>query len=164
MKNLSPQKIIIICLSAFVIGVILTAGILFRAAPSHMILEDKSPYGFEETIARFEEEVEAAGWSIVGYQDMQEVLNNHGHEVLDIRIFELCSARYSAVILAQDDERIVSPLMPCRVSIYKKSNGNTYITRLNSLLMARPFGGLINEVMQKAGSETEDIIAAVLQE
>lgn len=148
----------------FLAGIVLALGVMFKSAPGMMILEDKSPYGFEETISRFEEEVEAAGWSIVGYQDMQEILEGHGHEVIDIKIFELCSARYSAVILKEDDERIVSPLMPCRVSIYKKSNGNTYVTRLNSLLMARPFGGLINEVMQKAGSETEDIIAAVLQE
>ena len=102
-----------------------------------------------------EEEVKAAGWSIVGYQDMQEVL--------EIRIFELCSSRYSAVILAKDGERIGSPLMPCRVSIYKKSNGKTCITCLNLLLLARPLGGLIHEVMQQAGSETEEMIARTLQ-
>jgi hypothetical protein len=29
--------------------------------------------------------------------------------------------------------------------------------------MAMPFGGVINQVMQSAGSETEDVIRAVLK-
>jgi uncharacterized protein (DUF302 family) len=53
-------------------------------------------------------------------------------------------------------------LMPCRVAIYEKSNGKTYITRMDSKLMARPFGGVINEVMQTAALETEEMIRAVL--
>ncbi len=164
MQNLHKKHLVLIIVFSVLIGALLATAIMYRAAPALMILEDESPYDFEETISRFEREVEEAGWSIVGYQDMQEILEGHGHEVIDIKIFELCSARYSAIILKEDDERKVSPLMPCRVSIYKKSNGNTYITRLNSLLMARPFGGLINEVMQDAAAETEEIIAKVLQD
>lgn len=52
--------------------------------------------------------------------------------------------------------------MPCRVAIYEKSDGVTYIARMNSQLMARPFGGVINSVMRKAAVETEQIIAQVI--
>ncbi len=163
MKKFYTKEVAIAGVAGFIVGAIVMGGIIFKSAPSMMIIEDESPYGFEETTERFKGEVESAGWSVVGYQDMQQVLEGHGHDVLDIKIYELCSAKYSALILAEDDERIVSPLMPCRVAIYKKSNGLTYVTRLNSLLMARPFGGLINEVMQKAGNEVEDVIAGTLQ-
>jgi uncharacterized protein (DUF302 family) len=51
----------------------------------------------------------------------------------------------------------------CRIAIYEKSNGKTYITRMDSELMAKPFGGVINDVMQKAASEIEDVIVQVVR-
>ncbi len=134
------------------------AGESFGLIADSMMLEDQSKYDFEETVERFKEEVDNAGWGILNYHDMQAVKEGHGFEVREVKVFDLCSAEYSAEILELDDERIVTPLMPCRVSIYKKSNGNTYIGRMNSPLMARFFGGTINDVMQVASAETEEII------
>lgn len=158
------KKLIMSIVGAFVAGIVLTGAIAYQSAPSMMMLEDESPHGFETTVERFEEAVVAGGWSVVAVHDMQEVLAGHGHDVDGIRIYELCSSKYSAEILALDDERIVSPLMPCRVSIYEKSNGNAYIGRMNSELMARPFGGVISDVMQTAAVETEEVIANVLSD
>ena len=146
-----------------IVGIILTRIIGFYSLPGLMMLEDETKYDFEITVQVFEEKVNEAGWSILVTHDMQEALQGHGHDVLSVKIFELCSARYSAEVLTLDDERTVSPLMPCRVAIYEKSNGKTYITRMDSELMAKPFGGVINEVMQQAASEIEDVIAEVIR-
>ena len=150
--------IILISSITFIFGVVISGVVIFFSAPSLMMVEDESIYDFETTVERFEEAVIEAGWSIPGHHDMQAILDSHGHDVLRIEIFELCSSRYSADILALDDERIVSPLMPCRISIYEKSDGKTYIARMNNSLMARPFGGIINDVMQQASAETEEIL------
>ncbi|AFG38722.1 DUF302 domain-containing protein [Spirochaeta africana] len=147
---------------ALVVGAAVALVIGFFSMPGMMMLEDESPYDFATTIERFEQEVAAGGWSVLTVHDMQAVLDGHGHQVDAIKIYELCSSQYSAEILVLDDERIISPLMPCRVSIYEKSNGRTYISRMNSELMARPFGGVINEVMQVAAVETEVVISRVL--
>ncbi len=157
------QKAIISAIIGVVAGVIIMGIVGFYSMPGMMMLEDRSPYDFETTIEVFEEKVDEAGWSILATTDMKEILAGHGHDVLNVKIFELCSAQYSAEILALDDERIVSPLMPCRVAVYEKSDGITYITRMNSELMARPFGGAINEVMSVAAVEIEDVIALVVQ-
>lgn len=156
------KKIIITGAAAFVAGILLTGIIMWTSAPSIMMLEDESPYDFETTVRVFEAEVTAGGWSVLQVHDMQEILAGHGHDVAGVRIYELCSSQYSAEILTLDDERIVSPLMPCRVSVYEKSDGSVYIARMNSDLMARPFGGVISEVMQVAAVETEVVIDNVL--
>ena len=52
--------------------------------------------------------------------------------------------------------------MPCRVAVYEKPDGKTHITRMNNL-MAKPLGGIINEVMQKASSETEVFIEKMVK-
>ena len=53
-------------------------------------------------------------------------------------------------------------MMPCRVSVYATSDGTTYIARMNSGLVARVVGGLINDVMQVTSAETEEFIAAIV--
>ena len=156
------KQLVFVGLGALVAGVVLTAVIGFFSLPSLMMLEDRSPNDFETTVALFEQEVRAGGWSVLKVHDMQGILKNHGHDVAAVKIYELCSSRYSAEILALDDERIVSPLMPCRVAIYEKSDGSVYIARMNSQLMAMPFGGVINRVMQSAAVETEVVIRNVL--
>lgn len=157
------MKNIITGLVSAVIGGLIVGIVGFYSLPGMMMLEDESMYDFETTIEVFEEELQNAGWSVLTVHDMQETLQGHGHEVLSVKIYELCSSEYSAEILKLDDERIVSPLMPCRVSVYEKSNGKTYIGRMDSGLLAKPFGGVINEVMQKAATETEDVIVKLIR-
>ncbi|TVQ15394.1 MAG: DUF302 domain-containing protein [Balneolaceae bacterium] len=157
------MKTILTGLASLVAGAIIMGFIGFYSLPGLMLVEDETKYDFETTVQVFEEKVKEAGWSILVIHDMQETLTGHGHDVLGVKIFELCSSKYSAEILKLDDERIVAPLMPCRVAIYEKSNGKTYITRMDSELMAKPFGGVINDVMQKAASEIEDVIVQVVR-
>ncbi len=157
------KKTVMVGAAALVVGILLTAGIGFYSMPGMMMLEDRSPHDFDTTVAVFEQQVREGGWSVLTVHDMQQVLQGHGHDVAAVKIFELCSSKYSAEILSLDDERIVSPLMPCRVAIYEKSNGNTYIARMNSELMAKPFGGVIASVMDRAAVETEVVISRVLE-
>ena len=162
MKFFSKDRILVGSV-ALVLGAAIALGVVYAAAPSMMMLEDESKYSFDETVSVFEQEVKNAGWKVAGIHDMKAVLAGFGHDVMNVKIYELCSSKYSAVILEQDDERIVAPLMPCRVAIYEKSDGKTYITRMNSTLMAKPFGGLIDSVMQQAAGETEVILARLIK-
>ena len=157
------KQTVIVGAAALVAGIVFTVVVGFFSMPSMMMLEDRSPHDFATTVAIFEHEVREGGWSVLQTHDMQAILAGHGHDVQAVKIFELCSSMYSAEILRLDDERIVSPLMPCRVAIYEKSNGNTYIARMNSELMAKPFGGDISAVMDRAAVETEVVISRVLQ-
>ena len=157
------KQTVIVSIVSILLGTLLTGAVLFASAPGLMMLEDESKYSFEETVMQFESAVTEANWKIAGLHDMKEILDGFGYDVKNIKIYEPCSSKYSAVILQEDDERIVSPLMPCRVAIYEKSDGTTYVTRMNSILMAKPFGGLINDVMQQAAGETEEILKKIIK-
>jgi uncharacterized protein (DUF302 family) len=157
------KKELIFGIGGLAIGVVLAFFILFQSAPSMMMQEDESKYNFKKTTEIFEKEVKAAKWKVAGMHDMQEVLKGFGHDILSVKIYELCSSKHSVKILKADDERIVTPLMPCRVAIYEKSDGKTYVTRMNSGLLAKPFGGIINEVMLQASVETEVIIDKIIK-
>ncbi len=52
--------------------------------------------------------------------------------------------------------------MPCRISVYEKSNGKTYISRMNSGILAKSFGGTVEEVMTEASKEVEEILSLLI--
>src|SRR5690554_7065680 len=128
-----------------------------------MIVEDESRYDFATTMTQFEKAVKEASWSIPTVHDMQATLKGFGHKIDEVKIFELCSSKYSAVILAVDEGKLVSPMMPCRIAMYVKSDGKTYISRMNSALVAKMYGGIIDEVMQKAYADTEVILKQIIK-
>ena len=161
-KRKSKLNVKLIAGSSFILGIVAVMLLMFIFAPSIMMIESESKYDFDETVERFREIVDDSSWGILNTHNMQEIKANLGYEVLPVKVFDLCSGHYSYQILREDDERIVTPMMPCRISIYEKSNGKTYIGRMNSGLVARLFGGIISDVMQNATRESEEILQQLI--
>lgn len=126
-------------------------------------VEDISPVDFETTFDRLTTEIERRTWKISHVYDLQQTMENFGKNVLPIRVISLCHPSHSIRILEKDSERIISTMMPCRISVYMKHNGSTYISRMNSVVIASSFGGIIEEVMTDSATEIEEIIAQVLK-
>ncbi len=158
----TKKKVVITGIAGIVTGLILMGALMFLKMPDLMLLEDRSRYNFETSVEKFEAAVVENNWKVVKVHDMRSTLAKFGHDIMEVKIFELCSARHSVRILELDDERIVSALMPCRVAIYEKSNGYVYVSRMNSKLMAIPMGGVIADVMGLAAVETEEIIRSII--
>ena len=144
------------------VGIIVAILVLFYSSPALMLSEDKSNYDFETTVQEFEKSVIAAGWKIPHINDLQASMKNFGFEVNKVKVYEICQPEFANMILSQDDERIVSTLMPCRVSIYEKSDGKVYVSRMNSGIMAKPMNKLIRTTMSKAAAETEEILQPII--
>lgn len=154
-------------LTSFAVGALTGAvgalAALWRTAPSLTMLEAESPYDFETTTDRFEAAVaETEGWKILGDYDLQAKMDKHGYRVDQAAVYEICAPEYASNILSRDDERIVTPMMPCRVSVYEKSDGRTYVGRMNADLLSRLFGGVIQRTMSKAYRDSEAIVEATL--
>jgi len=127
-----------------------------------IFLENESKYNFAETVEKLTAEIEKKAWKVSAVHDLQETLKKNGSEVLPIKVFALCHPKHSSKILSKDDERIVSSLMPCRVSVYEKSNGKSYISRMNTGVLAKSIGGIIEEVMIDSSKEVEEILSTLI--
>ena len=127
-----------------------------------MFLETLSPFDFRSTVELLSKEIENKSWKISNVYDLQKTLNQHGKDVLPVKVFSLCHPNHSSRILEKDSERIISSMMPCRVSIYEKADGKTYISRMNSSMIAAGFGGIAEEVMTESANEVEEIIENIL--
>ena len=53
-------------------------------------------------------------------------------------------------------------MMPCRVTSYEKSDGKTYVSRMNTGLMGRMMMDVVPEVMADGTRESEVILRSVL--
>ncbi|MFH0894682.1 MAG: DUF302 domain-containing protein [Bacteroidota bacterium] len=130
----------------------------------NMFLETPSPMDYPTTLSKTQQVIETAGWKVLATHNLQQSLKNKGYDVLPVSVIELCNPSHSVRLLEKSDERIYSSLMPCRISVYEKEDGKTYVSRLDSGNMAAMIGGLVEEVMKDATREMEVMIASALQE
>ncbi len=147
-----------------VVGIALGLLIAFFAAPSLMFREDKYNKDFETTVAKLEKEIEERGWKTPVIHDLQATMKKFGKDVRSVKVLEICHPDLSYQILSQSEEKIVSSMMPCRISVYEKEDGSVWISRMNSGFLAKPMSPVIRKTMSAAAADVEEIIAEVMQE
>lgn len=158
-----PQtgRLIAALAGGFALGVVATAVAVVVTMPKLMIVTDESPLGFDETVARLEQSLEEAGWSSPGTMDMQKSLAKQGVDFdRRVKVIKLCHPDYAADVLTTD--RHVSCLMPCSISVWEDDQGKVHVSKMNTGLMGKMFGGNIAEVMgTKVAKDEKRILSAV---
>ena len=142
------------------LGAVLALGLAWKLAGSLVFEERVSPFTVEETVARIQHNVEAAGngWSLSGLRYPTRPLEAEGINALPVMLIEACSTKYSGPILKDDKVRFLSLLMPCKIGVYKKSDGKVYIGIMNAGLIGRLFGPLVGETMQHVVKDQESFL------
>lgn len=155
-------------LTGIIIGVIsgLVLGLLiaFFISPSLMLRQDKNNMDFDSTVAALEKAIEEHGWKTPMIHDLQATMLKFGKDVRSVKVLEICHPDHSYEILSQGEERIVSSMMPCRISVYEKEDGSVWISRMNSGIMAKPMSPVVRKTMSAAAADVEEIIAEVMKE
>ncbi len=145
-------------------GVLLGWLIIYLVAPSLMFKENQVKGDFDMVTQKLEETVVASGWKVPHVHDLQATMKKFNKDVSSVKVYDICHPDHSYKILSRDQERIVSNLMPCRIAVYEKSDGTTWISRMNSGILAKPMSRVIRKTMSDAAGDVEEIIAEVLQD
>ena len=155
-------KFILTGIAGFVAGVLLTGIIGISVAPGMMINENESNYSFDETVERIQAVAIEAGWKVPAIHEINNSVASGGFDVAPVTVIELCKVNLAGQILSEDDSRIVSSMMPCRVAVYEDEEGRVIVSRMNTGLVSKLFGGDIAVIMADATDETELIVNSVL--
>ena len=129
---------------------------------NQLILEKVSPFDFEKTVELLTAEAERRNWMIPAVHDLQQSLAKSGKTVRSVKVIEVCKPQYSGQMLEKNDERIVSVIMPCRISVYLKEDDKTYVAFLDGERLAAVLPGNVREVIVAASDEVIEIIDAVI--
>ena len=127
----------------------------------NFILEHSSKFNFEETLKAIIREAEKRDWNIPAIHDLKESLAKSGKKVKPVKVIEICKPEYSGQMLELNHERIISVMMPCRISVYEKDDGKIYVALLDSGAMASGLPENIAKVMKKASDETIEMVKVV---
>jgi len=128
---------------------------------NRFVIEQSSKFGFDRTVEILVAESERREWKVPAVHDLQQSLAKSGKEVKPVKVIEICKPSYSGQMLELNDERIMSVMMPCRISVYLKDDGITYVSLLNGSMMAAGQPATIASVMQAASDETLEIVKTV---
>ena len=133
----------------FVAGVIVVALMIYSFMGSFIFREVASPFGVEETVARIQQNIQNTGngWALSGLRNPGKAVEADGGNTLPVLLIEACSTKYSGPILKDDSVRFLSNLMPCKIAVYKKNDGKTYIGMMNAGLVGKLFGPMVGETM-----------------
>jgi len=125
---------------------------------SNFIIELPSGYDFDQTVDNILKEAAGRSWNIPATHDLQQSLLKSGKTVKPVKVIEICKPQYSGQMLELNHERIMSVMMPCRISVYVKDDAKTYIALINGSDLAAGQPDKIAEVMKAASDETLDIV------
>jgi uncharacterized protein (DUF302 family) len=128
---------------------------------NQMVVEKQSRFDFDRTVDLLISEAERREWKVPAVHDLQQSLAKSGKTVNPVKVIEICKPKYSGQMLELNHERIMSVMMPCRISVYTKEDGKTYTAVLNGAEMAADQPVKIAEVMKAASDETFEIIEVV---
>ena len=150
-------------ISGLIIGVLLTLVVLWAILPAKLFRVDESKYNFDETTERLVKATDESNWSMPHQYDLQATMDKHGIKVMPVKVFSMCQPQYAGKILSGDDERLVSAMMPCRVAVYQRNDGKTYISRLNAGLFSNFMGKKVKNIMGSVAVENEEILSSIIK-
>ena len=77
------------------------------------------------------------GWQVSYNQcGMPRLINNQ-----PVEVYRMCKTPYAQDLLTEENDRKISCILPCSIAIYRKSDGSTYISKLNMPLVTQLLGG-----------------------
>jgi uncharacterized protein (DUF302 family) len=126
-----------------------------------MFKEFVSPYGFDETIERVSSQAKKEGWKVPGVGKIHENLAKAGKQIAPVAVINLCNPDHAERLLRADADRVVSALLPCRVSVYETADG-VRLSMLHPDFLAAHLDGVPGEVVPKAAAENAGIVARAL--
>ncbi len=129
-----------------------------------LIIEQLSPHDFDKTVELLSEKALQKEWKIPFLHDLQASLAKSGTMVKPVKVIEICKPEYSGQMLEKNHERIVSVMMPCRISVYLKDDGKTYVSLINGSALSSEMPENIKKVMTDASDEVFEIVKLVIEQ
>lgn len=128
---------------------------------SQALIETPSKYSFAATVDSLYKTAIANGWKVTATHDLQETMKKNGKEVLPVKVLEICNPGLAFQILSKDEVRDASVMLPCRISVYNKADGKTYISRMNMPMFSGMIGAEAERTAIQAFNLAEGFIKTV---
>ena len=118
---------------------------------------------FAVTLDTLRQQLKDDGWNLIAEINLGKRLANKGVDIPGgLVILKLTSGKNAKPLLAVDETRYVSAMMPCGVSVYGKSDGSVVISHMNFEMMAPMMEPKVAKTMQKSVAQLSKSIDAAV--
>ncbi|HKK01063.1 MAG TPA: DUF302 domain-containing protein [Desulfuromonadales bacterium] len=151
-------------IAGVVIGAAAMALLIAKIMPSKMVVTEASDLGFDETVTALQDGIAKAGWTSPVTINFNHAFARQGVDLKPrVTIVELCKAQYAKDVLETD--RFVSGIMPCSLGVWEGDDGKVYVSKMNTGMMGKLFGGNIGRVIgQNVAGDELSILAGIAVE
>ncbi len=161
MINRSSGNTLLVFIIALLIGAGGTLFLLRINLPTLLVTEVESPLGFEETLQHIETKAKSLGWKVpkkwkANFQKNFKRITKK--DIGPMQLVKMCEPFIAADLLAADEYKYLSIMMPCTFSVYQKSDGKVYIAMMNLNLFGRALGGEVIPAMEKAWPDMLEMV------
>ena len=129
---------------------------------NQLIIEQVSPFDVPTTVKKIIEAAIKKEWQNPAVHNLQQSLAKAGKKVRPVQVIEICKPEYSGKMLEKSDERIVSVMMPCRISVYEKNDSKTYVALMNMADIISGLPATAADAISGATNETYEIVKSVI--
>jgi uncharacterized protein (DUF302 family) len=128
-----------------------------------ILSERESRFDFEQTVEQLQTNAAHLGYVVPIVHDMQANMLKAGVEVAPAKIIELCHGVRAREILTSDVDRFNMAMLPCRLAVYEKEDGLTYISWTNYEQFSQLEHGVSLDVFRQVASDYDEIIAPLIK-
>lgn len=140
--------------------------LLIMAAPAFaqdLVIEKSSPLGFDETIDKVVSNGKSLGWKVPKSwrKNFQKNLKKAAKTDIGKAVtVEMCEPKAAAALLKHDKYKMFLSMMPCRVAVYEKSDGKTYVSMMNINMLGQAYKGEkeIEDLIEKLGPHMDKML------
>ena len=74
------------------------------------------------------------------------------------QVIGMCEPQAAADILIHDNLKQLAVMMPCKIAVYQKSDGKTYISIMNMDLLGTAFGDVVKGITTELAPQMEKMV------
>ncbi|MCG7993358.1 MAG: DUF302 domain-containing protein [Candidatus Thiodiazotropha lotti] len=116
-----------------------------------IVVEQTIQHDYSKALDIVRQQLKDDGWKLIAEINLGTRLAKKGVEVPGgLVIFKLTSGKNAVPLLAADETRYVSAMMPCGLSVYGKQDGTVVISRMNFEMMSSMLEPKVAKVMTKS--------------
>jgi len=135
-------------------GLVFSGGWIIALMRARLMEVTTSPLPFDETVHALEAAIRRARWMLPDSRRLNDSLEKA--EVFfpqRVHLIKLCEPHHAAEVLT--DNRRMACLMPCTFAVYEADDGAVHVSKMNTRLMGRLFGGSMGRVMGGSVAKAE---------
>ncbi len=150
-------------ITGLITGILVSGIVLMVVFRRMMFIESESKFDFAKTKDELTVQVQQNKWSMPNQYDLQQIMAKNGYKVKPVNVFSVCKPDIAARVLSDSTNQHISAIMPCRISVYEKADGKTYISRINTRLLSALSGRNAKSVIGDAGAGVEKIVQQIIK-